>query len=68
MLPLSVPKKQTQFKPNTNPISSKAKMSLKSLAGKSGNIHFNKLKKIWTIPKGTIKIAVLDKLSISGLY
>jgi len=23
-------------------------------------------KKIWTIPKGTIKILVLDKLSISG--
>jgi len=27
--------------------------------------HFKNQKKFWTIPKGTIKITVLDKLSIS---
>jgi len=37
MKPPSGPKKQTQNKPNSNPISSKAKMNLKSLAGKSGH-------------------------------
>jgi hypothetical protein len=31
------PKKTNPNKPNSNPISSKAKMSLKSLAGKSGH-------------------------------
>ena len=53
MKPPSGPKKQTQFKPNperseftlsviegNGPISSKAKMSLKSLAKKSGHTPF----------------------------
>jgi len=40
--------KQTQFKPNSNPIKAnfrKAKMNLKSLAGKSGHTSFSSLAK-----------------------
>jgi len=58
--PPSGPKKQTQSKP----ISSKAKMSLTE--NPATPISKNQ-KKIWTIPKGTIRILVLDKLSISDL-
>ena len=35
----------------------------KNLAG-----HFKNQKNLWTIPKRTIRIMTLDKLSISGLY
>ncbi len=48
--PPSGPKKQTQNKPNSKPISSKAKMDKKLLAGKSGHTRTYSYRKFqWTI-------------------
>jgi hypothetical protein len=78
---------QTQFKPKTNPISEKPKMSLNTYPTKAYSnktvirrkqnkpkqtqfqSHFNKPKKnLWTDPKRTIKITVLDNLLIHGYF
>jgi len=66
MKPPSGPKKKTQNKPNLvrRRRIPKGQNELK-IACQKIRPHFKNQKKFWTIPKGTIKITVLDKLSIS---
>jgi len=57
-------------KPNSNPISSKAKMNLKSLAGKSGHTQMDAIVTCKYLPgvlKSIISCCVANSPSVKGL-